>query len=306
LKTAVAACLVLSLAGAGWWGLSTTRPREWVVAGYSTTLAGRTPNQRYNAIRALEKLQGKVIKPGETFSFNRAVRSWSRDQGFRRAPVSFSGTLVPAYGGGVCQTSTTLYNAALLAGLPIVERHPHRFAPSYVPPGRDSAVAFESVDLKITNSHPFPLTIRGQVRQDQLLIQLMGPKKPSSIPLVREEVRRTSLPRTVEWARTQGAGMRRVRSSGRAGFDVLVWRIWGDRRELISQNSYPAMDRVIEVAGEPYCHRSWPGDGSLARQREESPDFIRARCPGQPGARRLDGKCHRNKPPRLAGVRVKS
>src|SRR5207302_1442552 len=81
----------------------------------------RTKAQKRNAILALKKLDGAVIAPGETFSFNTRVGTWSRDQGYRRAPVSYNGTLIASWGGGVCQTSTTLYNAALLAGMKIID-----------------------------------------------------------------------------------------------------------------------------------------------------------------------------------------
>src|SRR5687767_11452496 len=108
------------------------------MAGYATSLLGRTSGQRHNARLAAEAINGKAIAPGEVFSFNRAVKSWSVDQGYVKAPVSFDGELVRAFGGGVCQTSSTLYNAALLAGLPIIERHPHVFRPQYIAPGRDA------------------------------------------------------------------------------------------------------------------------------------------------------------------------
>ena len=121
------------------------------MAGYATTLQGAHRGQKHNARLAAEAINGKVIAPGEVFSFNRAVKSWTVDQGYVKAPVSFDGELVRAFGGGVCQTSTTLYNAALLAGCTVVERHPHSFRPLYCPPGRDAAVAYPGVDLRIKN-----------------------------------------------------------------------------------------------------------------------------------------------------------
>ena len=87
--------------------LSEPAPREVELAAYSTSLEGRTAAQRINARKAAEALNGKVIAPGVTFSFNKVVKSWSFDQGFLKAPVSYDGELIKAYG-GVCQTSTTL------------------------------------------------------------------------------------------------------------------------------------------------------------------------------------------------------
>ena len=145
---------------------------EVELAGYATSLRGRTGSQRHNAKKSAQALDGKVIAPGALFSFNAVVRSWSWNQGYVKAPVSFDGELIRAYGGGVCQTSTTLYNAALLAGLPIVERHPHVFAPHYVPPGRDAAVAQRNIDLRFRNPYPWPIRIAASTNEDRLEIRL--------------------------------------------------------------------------------------------------------------------------------------
>ena len=93
------------------------------VSSFATSLKGRTPSQLHNARLSANELHGEMIPPEGVFSFNRAVKTWTSDEGYVKAPVSYDGELIPAYGGGVCQTSTTLYNAALLAGMPIVERH---------------------------------------------------------------------------------------------------------------------------------------------------------------------------------------
>ena len=113
---------------------------EKTLSSYVTTFAGRLTDQSHNAALAARKLDGVIVLPGEVLSFNESVGTWSRDQGYRKAPVSFSGTLVNTWGGGVCQTSTTLYNACLLVGMEVVERHHHQFAANYVPPGRDASV----------------------------------------------------------------------------------------------------------------------------------------------------------------------
>lgn len=245
MKLAIAVAIIV--AGGGLTAIFNSGPTLMTIGGYTTPLKGRTSNQRYNAARALEKLNNVEIGPGKTFSFNASVRSWSRDQGFRKAPVSFSGILVPAYGGGVCQTSTTLYNAALVAGLDVLERHPHRFAPSYVLAGRDAAVAFSSVDLKIRNPYSYPVRIQGEVVHDSLIVRIVASQKPSNLPLIQQEIRQKIEPRLITLASNAGTGSKRMRNSGRAGFEVLIWKAQGDSRTLLSRNFYPVMDRVIEV-----------------------------------------------------------
>lgn len=216
---------------------------EVVVAQFSTTLVGRTPNQKHNARLALAKLNGAEIAPGAEFSFNHRVGSWSRDTGYRRAPVSYNGTLIDAWGGGVCQTSTTLYNAALLAGLTIEERHPHHFAPSYCPPGRDAAVAFSGVDLRVKNTHKAKLMVRGRIEGDRLVVSLVADRELPKAT-VQSRVEMAELPSQLILDR--GGDQRRVRNLGKAGWDVMTFRIWPDRRELVSHDYYPAMHKIVE------------------------------------------------------------
>lgn len=221
-----------------------SQPGEVCLAAYTTSLAGRNSSQRHNSYLALRKLVGVTVEPGKTFSFNKVVGTFSRDQGYRKAPVSYNGQLIDSWGGGVCQTSTTLYNAALLSGMKIVERSRHRFAPGYVPPGRDAAVAYTSIDLKFTNPHPYPVRILGQMRGDRLTLGIYGPEGLKEKPRIVEVVREPHNPAT--YTLGEVGPRARLRNSGKAGFQVLVYRLSGDTRELISSDSYPAMGRVID------------------------------------------------------------
>lgn len=150
------------------------RPRPVVLSTFSTSLEGRTVGQKLNALKAARAVNGATISAGGTFSFNKRVGSWTRGRGFVRAPVSFGGVLVPSWGGGVCQVSTTLYAAALLAGLKVLERHHHAVAPSYVPKGMDAAVAYGVADLRLKNPFQFPVQVKFEVRGNQLVCQIVG------------------------------------------------------------------------------------------------------------------------------------
>lgn len=220
-------------------------PTETTVGGYSTSLKGRSRSQRHNAHLALSRLVGATIAPGATFSFNHRVGTFSRDQGFRKAPVSYNGQLIDDWGGGVCQTSTTLYNAALLGGMEIVERAHHRFAPSYVPPGRDAAVAYPGVDLRFRNPYAYPVRVVGHIQGDRLQVTLVGSQAPAERPQVVSQVSEVIGPET--YVLGAAHGRRRVRNTGKAGFEVSVVRIVGDRRETVSHDAYPAMNRVVQV-----------------------------------------------------------
>jgi vancomycin resistance protein YoaR len=224
-------------------GLSSL-PREQFIAGYTTPLDGRSRSQRHNARLAMEHLNGALIPPGATFSFLGAVGSFSRDEGFRRAPVSYNGQLIDDWGGGVCQTSTTLYNAALLAGLDIVERHRHQFWPSYVPPGRDAAVAFSDIDLRFRNPYDFPIRIRASMDQEMIRIGFLAPQALKQRPLVYEKVLESEAPSTFRIGPIERP--MRVRNSGKEGVVVAVYRKIGNTTELISSDAYPVMHRVVE------------------------------------------------------------
>lgn len=226
-------------------GLLVRKPQEVLLARYGTSLDGRNRSQRHNADLALQRLNNAVIKPGEVFSFNARVGSFSRDQGYRKAPVSYNGQLVDSWGGGVCQTSTTLYNAALLSGMEIVERNRHRFAPSYVPPGRDAAVAFDTIDLKFRNPFDFPVHIRAVDRRDRVEVELLGSHGLPESPQVVAEVRQVRQPGVFLVGDPGKFG--RVRNSGKRGWQVCVYRVTGAKRELISADSYPAMNRIVQT-----------------------------------------------------------
>jgi vancomycin resistance protein YoaR len=235
--------------------LAAPQAPEVEISGFATTLRGRTASQRYNARRAAEALDGKIIAPGAVFSFNRTVRSWSLDEGYVKAPVSYDGELVKAYGGGVCQTSTTLYNAALLAGLPIVERHAHVFAPHYVPPGRDAAVAQYNIDLRFRNPYPWPLRIQASARSDRLDIRLLGRQHPPAHVEVTSEILSTMAPLRLTRIlhRREGAtGRAYIRNPGATGYRVVTYRIFSQagrevRRERLADDTYEAMNRIVQL-----------------------------------------------------------
>ncbi|MCW5942152.1 MAG: VanW family protein [Fimbriimonadaceae bacterium] len=235
--------LLLVGAGVGLAAVLRQAPRSRVVAAYITRFDGRDVEQRHNARIALQKLSGATIPPGATFSFNERVRTWSRDQGYKKAPVSYGGHLIPFWGGGVCQTSTTLYNVALLGGLEVVERHRHQFAPGYVPPGRDAAVAYPNIDLRFCNRYDFPVTITGRVEGSKLIVELTAPRDLPERPRIVQEGLALRPPMML----TAGFGdSARLRNPGKPGAQVVTYRVWRARREFLSADSYPVMHRIVE------------------------------------------------------------
>jgi vancomycin resistance protein YoaR len=247
--------VILLLGAAGITRIAATPPQEVELAGYATSLTGRSGGQRHNARLAARALNGVHVASGTTFSYNRTVRSWTVDRGYVKAPVSFDGELVRAFGGGVCQTSTTLYNAALLAGLPIVERHSHLFAPTYVAPGRDAAVAQYDIDLRFRNPYPWPVRIQARVVGERLEVRLFGRQGPVPTIEIASDVLVVTAPARLTLAPDQSpepAGRTRLRSPGATGYRVLTYRIVSQdgqvvRREMLSDDTYQAANRIVTL-----------------------------------------------------------
>jgi vancomycin resistance protein YoaR len=136
-----------------------------------------------------------------------------------------------------------LYNAALLAGLPITERHHHYWAAHYVPPGQDAAVAYSSIDLRFRNNLDRPIRIAAGLTGESIVIRLYCRQKPAPVHLERE-ILAVNPPATVmRFDSYRAGGMIR----GKPGYEVALYRIFenGGRRELLSRDAYPAQNRIV-------------------------------------------------------------
>jgi vancomycin resistance protein YoaR len=169
---------------------------------------------------AVQKLDGRVIVPRAILSFNQVVGSrQAPDAGFKEAPVLTDKGRVRALGGGVCQVSSTLYAAALLTDLAVIERHAHAMPVPYVEPGLDATVS-SVLDLKIQNPHPFAVQIRASAQERRLQVELWGEKPPST---------RVRLSRYAS----------RCVRDGMPAVQVTVWRVLPNgRREKMSEDVY--------------------------------------------------------------------
>lgn len=131
-------------------------------ASYTTYFNTDEKDRTQNICIAASLVDGITLQAYGEFSFNQTVGRRTQEAGFRQAKIIVNGEYVLGVGGGVCQVSTTLYNAALKAGLEVVEFHPHSLRVSYVAPSRDAMVSTQS-DLKLFNPHPIPVRLKTQV-----------------------------------------------------------------------------------------------------------------------------------------------
>jgi vancomycin resistance protein YoaR len=144
-----------------------------LVAAY-TTYYGGDPNRIHNVQLVAHLVDRHVIAPGTTFSFNETTGARTADKGFREAPVIINGELKTGLGGGVCQVSTTVFNAAYEAGLPITARTNHALYISHYPQGRDATVNYPDIDLKFVNDTGHWLLLRTWVGSSSLTVALYG------------------------------------------------------------------------------------------------------------------------------------
>lgn len=127
---------------------------------FSTKYNADNKDRTSNIILASEAIDGTVLKPGEEFSFNETIGSTTRRRGYKKATVYSGGQKTKNYGGGVCQVSSTLFNAADAAGMEIVERHSHSLNVDYIEKGRDATTSHRGkLDLKFANRYGVPVQI---------------------------------------------------------------------------------------------------------------------------------------------------
>jgi vancomycin resistance protein YoaR len=144
-----------------------------VVGSYYTTYGG-IPSRLHNVALVAELIDGTLIAPGKTFSFNGTTGERTAEKGFQEAPVIINGELQTGLGGGICQVSTTVFNAAYEAGLQIDERTNHALYISHYPLGRDATVNYPDLDLKFTNDTDKWLLLRTFVGSGSLTVNLYG------------------------------------------------------------------------------------------------------------------------------------
>ncbi len=130
-----------------------------MLSTYSTRYSTRDRDRTTNLQLAASKINGTVLMPGETFSYNQVVGERTIAAGYKEAPIYVSGEVVDGLGGGICQITSTLYNAVLYANLEIVERSNHQFVPSYVIASRDATVVYGSIDFKFKNNRDYPIKL---------------------------------------------------------------------------------------------------------------------------------------------------
>ena len=214
------------------------------VAGY-TTYYGGVPNRIHNVQLVARLIDGALIAPGATFSFNDTTGERSADKGFLEAPVIINGELEDGLGGGVCQVSTTVFNAAFEAGLPIESRTNHALYISHYPQGRDATVNYPDIDLKFRNDTGKWLLLRTFVGSSALTVKLYGTPQhriveSETAPL--EETGEASVKRTPD--PSMWTGVQVVEDDGEPSRTTSVTRrVYNANHRLLSETTWTSWYR---------------------------------------------------------------
>lgn len=227
-----------------------------LLGSYSTSYASSTAARANNVETAANYINGTVLYPGETFSTIKVIKDRTEENGYQAAPEYSSGNVVEGIGGGVCQVSTTLYNAVINAELEIVERSPHSMVVSYVDVSRDAAISGDYKDFKFQNNTDSPVYIAGIAEGGTLTFRIYGEETRADNREIKfeSEILETIEPgdpvETVDSSKP--ASYREVTQSEHVGYKAKLWKIVyvdGTETEKIELNSssYAAEPEHITV-----------------------------------------------------------
>ncbi|AFM42336.1 putative vancomycin resistance protein [Desulfosporosinus acidiphilus SJ4] len=222
-----------------------------VIGEYSTKFSTGEVNRTENLTAAAKALNGKVIKPGGTFSFNQAVGPREAENGYKQAYVIINGEYVKGTGGGVCQVSSTLYNAVLLSNLKVAERVPHDVAVTYVPAGQDATVNYPNIDFKFQNNTGSLVYLKSDVKPGVLTIKLYGKKNGQTVRIERQVEKVTKYKTIRRYDASLPKGRIKVEQTGTNGTIVSVYKVIQDNgsvtKQLVGRDSYAPANRILKV-----------------------------------------------------------
>ena len=224
------------------------------LGSYETSFEGSDAGRAANIELGCSMINGSIVMPGETFSADAAMRPYTEERGWEEAASYENGDIVDSLGGGVCQISSTLYNAVLYAELEVVQRQPHSRRVSYVEPGRDAAIAGDVKDFKFKNNTKDPVYIYGKVSGQTLMFAIYGKdtREENRKITFESEVLETSDFTTVYKGSDDPVGQMYISASGHEGMTAKLWKtvtIDGKESEPeeINESQYLPQDTIINV-----------------------------------------------------------
>ena len=221
-----------------------------LLSSYATAFDAKNVGRTYNIRVAAAALDGLLAPPGQEVSFNEVVGPRSSDAGYKNAKVIINNEFVEGIGGGVCQVSSTLYNAILLANLEILDRTNHSLPVAYVPAGRDATVVYGAIDLKFRNNTESYIYVRSAVKGGQLTFKIYGNTDYKAPVTIRTKVIKEIEPKVIyQKDPLLKKGEQIVKQEGAKGYKVITERvIWENNKaqiEILPPSDYQPVDKII-------------------------------------------------------------
>lgn len=224
-----------------------------LLSTYSTKYDAGLASRTNNMVLAMRSLDGVVVNPGEVFSYNKTLGQRTKAKGYQEAGGYAGGRVVQLVGGGICQVSSTLYNAALYANLEIVERYNHMFNTIYAGAGRDATVSYGTLDFKFKNTRKYPIMIKTSIGSGICKISIFGIKEDVEyeIEISTKILGYTPYSTIYENDYSLAEGTEKVEQSGMNGCRSVTYKIVKLNGQeisntVLSNDSYDPMNRIIK------------------------------------------------------------
>ena len=224
-----------------------------IIATYSTSFAGSSSGRIANIVLAAQKIDGYVVNPGKRFSYNQVVGPRTQAAGFKIAHVYVGTKVVDGIGGGICQVSSTLYNAVVMADLKTVSRTNHSIPVSYVPMGRDATVSYGTIDYVFENNKPYPVSIKAKTQGTTLTISVVGTSDVDyTVDFVSNFVQSIPYQTVTEEVETLAEGETEVLENGSNGSVYESYRVYKKdgveyKRTYESKSRYQSVTKKVAV-----------------------------------------------------------
>lgn len=224
------------------------------VSSYTTDTTSNS-NRNTNIQLSAAAINGTTVLPGETFSFNQATGQRTAEKGYKEATAISGGQNVPEVGGGVCQTSSTLFNAVARANLEIVSRSPHAWPSSYVEKGMDATVNWPNLDFQFRNNTDWPVFIVAYYQNRKVTVELYGMSLGEGITIDLESTVTKTIkpPEGIKYVQNTSlpAGTSKSTVKARTGYVVETYQVWYQngqeyKRELLCTSNYKAYQETVE------------------------------------------------------------
>ena len=224
-----------------------------LLGAFSTKYDASNISRSTNLGLAASKINGTVVMPGEIFSYNKTVGKRTVEAGYKEAAGFSGGRVVPMLGGGICQVSSTLYDAVVYANLDIIERHNHMFQLSYIATGKDATVVYGSLDFRFQNNRKYPIMIKASAKGGLLQVQVYGIKEETEydIEIVTKILNYTPYKVIYETDSSLAPGKERVEQPGIQGCKSITYKIIklnGKEIEtkVLSSDTYSPQNKIIK------------------------------------------------------------